>query len=179
MAWRALLLMFHSFTVARQTFLCTVFANRVSGVLAGALTRVLHQRIGERLEAAYSKRARERAAELAMHFERGRDYPRAVRYLQRAGENATRRTAYQEALSLITKGLDLLKTLPDTAERAYQELRLQIALSTPLIVTKGYIAPELEQACRRASALCQQIGETPQLFSVVGQLQSLYLNQAK
>ena len=68
---------------------------------------------------------REIAAELAVHFERGRDTERAIQYLQQAGENAVRRSAYQEAISLLTKGLELLKTLPDTPERVQQELTLQ------------------------------------------------------
>ena len=48
------------------------------------------------MEAAYGERAREIATELALHFGQGRDYPRAVRYLQQAGENAVRRNAHQE-----------------------------------------------------------------------------------
>src|SRR5262249_59643996 len=42
----------------------------------------LHRQISARLAQAYGERAREVAAELAMHFERGRDYQRAVHYLQ-------------------------------------------------------------------------------------------------
>ena len=49
----------------------------------------LHQRIGEREEAGYGEQAREIAAELAVHFERSRDYRRAVQYLGQAGENAS------------------------------------------------------------------------------------------
>ena len=51
-----------------------------------------------------------------------------------------------EAISHLTKGLELLKTLPDTPERAQQELTLQITLGTPLMATKGYAAPEVERA---------------------------------
>src|SRR5207245_3655460 len=41
-----------------------------------------HQQIGTRLEGAFGPRAGESAAELAMHFEQGRDAPRAVPYLR-------------------------------------------------------------------------------------------------
>jgi predicted ATPase len=58
----------------------------------------LHQRIGERKEAAYSNRVGEIAAELAAHFERGRDYRQAVQYLGQAGENAIRKHAHREAM---------------------------------------------------------------------------------
>jgi hypothetical protein len=68
------------------------------------------------------------AAELAVHFERGRDYQRAVQYLQQAAENAARRNAHHEVIALVTKGLELLATLPETPARAQQELDFQLAL---------------------------------------------------
>ena len=63
-----------------------------------------------------------------MHFERGRDYRRAVQYSGQAGENAILRSAHVEAIQHLTKALQLLKTLPDTPERTRQELTLQTAL---------------------------------------------------
>ncbi|HJY84619.1 MAG TPA: hypothetical protein VKK81_26490 [Candidatus Binatia bacterium] len=54
----------------------------------------------------------------------------------------------------LTKGLELLKTLSDTLERMQQELTLQITLGAPLIVTRGYSIPEVEQAYTRARELC-------------------------
>src|SRR5439155_5813381 len=107
----------------------------------GAARRIqLHQRLGACGEVAYGGRVGEIAAELAVHFERGRDYRRAVPYLQQAAETATQRCAYREALSHLTKGLDLLKTLPDTPERTQHELRLYISLGAPLMAAKGWAA---------------------------------------
>jgi hypothetical protein len=60
----------------------------------------------------------------------------------------------------LTRGLEVLTTMPDTPERIQQELTLQLMLSIPLIATKGYAAPEVEQAYARAQALCRQVGET-------------------
>jgi predicted ATPase len=128
----------------------------------------VHQQIGEREEQGYGERAREIAAELALHFERGREYRKAVQYLQQAGQNATRRSANQEAINLLTKGLELLKTLPDTSERAQQELTLQITLASPVQIARGFAAPELEKIYTRVQELSQQIGETPQLFVLEG-----------
>jgi len=51
----------------------------------------LHRRIGEGLEKAFGKQARKKGGELAKHFERGRDYERAVQYLmQEAGTDLQR-----------------------------------------------------------------------------------------
>jgi predicted ATPase/DNA-binding winged helix-turn-helix (wHTH) protein len=139
----------------------------------------LHRQIGERKEKAYGTRAREVATELAVHFERGRDYPQAVQYLGCAGDNAIRRSANQEAVSLLTKGLELLKTLPDTPERAQQELTLQVTLSGPLTITKGYAAPEVEKAYIRAWELCRQLEERPKLFRVLSGLAAFYQMRAE
>ncbi len=138
-----------------------------------------HLRIGERKEAAYGSRASEIAAELAMHFEQGQDYRRAVPYLWQAANNALQRSAPLDAIILLTKGLRLLETLPDNLERLQLELILQTTLGTPLIVTQGYATPEVEKVYARAQELCQQAGEIPQLFPVLLGLWIFNLVQGK
>jgi predicted ATPase len=123
---------------ARYSFLHTLYQEVLyERVPVGRRAR-LHRRIGEREEAAYGERAREIAVELAVHFEQGREYRRAVQYLKQAGENASRRFAYQEATNLLTKGLELLKTLPDTVERTQQELAIQLTLGGSLSVASAF-----------------------------------------
>src|SRR5262249_47728252 len=95
-------------------------------------------------------------------------------YWQRAGQRAIQRSAHAEAIAHLTKGLELLTTLPDTPERRQRELDLQTPLGPVLIATKGYAAPEVEQTYTRARALCQQMGETPQLFLVLSGLRHFY-----
>jgi len=167
-------------TVAtRYSFLRALYQEVIYGRVTVGRRQRLHQQIGEREEQAYGEQTKEIAAELAVHFERGRDYRRAVQYLQQAGENAVRRSAHQEAVSLLTKGLELLKILPDSPERARQELPLQISLGTPLIATKGYGAPEVGKVYARARELCQQVGETPQLWQVLNGLRVFYHAQGE
>jgi predicted ATPase len=138
----------------------------------------LHRLIGLREEAGYGELAVEIAAELAVHFERGQDYRRAVRYLHQAGENALRRYANHEAITHLSKGMELLLTLPETPKRTQQELALQIALGTSLMATKGYAAPEVERAYLRARELCEQVGGTSQLFQVLRGLVIFYTVRA-
>jgi predicted ATPase len=114
---------------------------------------------------------------LAVHFEHGRDYLRAVSYLQYAAENALRWNAPPEAIRHVTKGLELLQTWPDTAERTQQELNFLIMLGPALIATKGSAAPEVEQIYARAQGLCQQLGETPQLLPALRGLCRFYRNR--
>ena len=137
----------------------------------------LHQQIGTRLEAGYGERAGERAAELALHFAAGRDHARAVHYRRQAAANALRRWAYQEAIGHLTAGLALLAMLPDTSERTQQEIDLHLALGPTLIATYGLAAPEVGQTYARAHALCQQVGNTPQLFPTLRGLWRFYQTQ--
>lgn len=139
----------------------------------------LHRRVGEGEERSYGARAHEIAAELAAHFERGGDLPRAVQYRQQAGHNALRQHGYQEAIAHFRRGLDLLAAFPDTPERRQQELSLQVALGSPLQALEGYGAPEVEAVYTRARELSQQIGETAQLFPVLRGLYVFYLLRGK
>jgi predicted ATPase len=117
------------------------------------------------------------AAALAMHFERGRDYWRAVQYLAQAADNAAQRHAYPEVVALLTKGVALLATLPETPARTRQELSLQLALGPALMATKGPTAPEVEQTYARARTLCTQVGATTQLFPTLWGLCEFYRNR--
>jgi predicted ATPase len=147
--------------------------------LTAARRAQLHRRIGERKEVGYGVQARQMAAELAVHFARGRDAWRAVHYLHYAGENALRRNAYQEVITHLTTGLEVLATLPETPRRTQQELDLQIALGPAFMVTRGSASPAVEQVYARAQALCQQVGEPPQLFPVLWGLWRLYSNRCE
>jgi tetratricopeptide (TPR) repeat protein len=138
----------------------------------------LHRRIGERKEAAYGERAGEIAAELATHFEAGRDPKRTVHHLLQAGENALQRYANHEAIGHLTKGLGFLKALPNTPESLRYELSLRIALGPALIATKGYAASEVEQAYLRARELCQQLEDPSVLFPAVFGLWNYYITRA-
>jgi predicted ATPase len=116
---------------------------------------------------------------LAYHYtEAGLTEPALV-YWQQAGHRAMQRSAHVEAVNHLTRGLALLTALPDTPERSQRELAFQLALGPQLAVTKGYAAPEVEQAFARARALCQQGGDTPQLGFVLWGLYRFYFMRAE
>jgi tetratricopeptide (TPR) repeat protein len=151
-----------------------VLYQRVS---AGRRIR-LHCKIGEREEQGYGTQAAEIAVELAVRFEQGRDYRRAIHYLRNAGEKAIRRCANQEAVNHLRKGLALVQTLPESAERTQQELMLQIALGRPLMAMKGWGDPEVITVYARARELCRHVDETPQLCPVLFGLCTFYISRA-
>src|SRR5262249_4258020 len=139
--------------------------------------RVLHERTAQAMEALYQSTLEDHYSELAHHYSRTENVQKTVRYLQLAGQQAAQRSAHTEAVALLTEAA-LVHQLPATPEHAQQELTLQTTLGPLLIATKGYAAPETEGAWTRAYALCQQLGETSQLFPVLWGLQQLYGDRA-
>src|SRR5262249_30751347 len=92
---------------------------------------------------------------------------------------AIERSAHVEAISHLTKGLELFKTLPNSPECSQQELTLHITLGVPLTATKGYAAAEVGKVYTRARELCRQMGESPQLIPVLFGLWRFYLQRAE
>src|SRR3989441_1230125 len=119
------------------------------------------------------------ASELALLYEAARDAERSARHFLLAAENAVRLFAGQEAAALAQRGLALVGTLPATPERTRLELALQITLSVTLTATKGWGAAEVETAWLRARTLCEQVGETSQLFRILAGLWRLNLVHAR
>lgn len=141
--------------------------------------RALHERTGQALETLFGDRLDERYQELAYHYSHSSNTAKAIVYLERAGQQALQRSAYADAIPQLTTALELLQAQPDSAERAGQELAVQTALGLAFIATKSYGAPEVVQAYTRARELCQQLGETSQLFPVLWGLERYYLVRAE
>jgi DNA-binding winged helix-turn-helix (wHTH) protein/tetratricopeptide (TPR) repeat protein len=112
-------------TVAtRYRFLHELYHNVLYERISAARRARGHQRIALRFEQAFSSSASPEAiAALAMHSERGRDFPRAVRYLRRAAEGAARRYANREASDYLSRALALIDRLPE-ANRTLHRLEL-------------------------------------------------------
>ena len=112
---------------------------------------------------------------LAHHYTQAGLAERAIPYWQRANQ----RTANVEAITYLTKGIELVQTLPDTPERAQLELPLQTTLGGPLIALKGFAAPEVGVVYTRARELCCQAGETQQIFPVLWGMCAFYSVRAE
>jgi predicted ATPase/class 3 adenylate cyclase len=81
---------------------------------------------------------------------------------------------YHAMIDLTTDLLNVLSKAPSTPERARQEIILQTNLASALLITKGYVSGEIEQAYNRARQLIEEQGEVPQLFPVLSGLARYY-----
>jgi predicted ATPase/DNA-binding winged helix-turn-helix (wHTH) protein len=161
--------------VTRYGFVHSLYQNVLYERISTSRRVQLHLQIALAGEAIYGERAREIAAELAMHFERGRDYKRAASYFEQAAKNAIRCFAYKEAVSLSRHGLEMVMKLPEAAERDHQELSLHLTLGVPLIATKGYAHADVGVVYLRARELAI---DTPYLSEVLWGLWTFYFLRA-
>jgi len=138
-----------------------------------------HQRIAHVLEAHFPESGEAQPELLAHHYTEAGLAEQAIGYWQRAGQQASERSANLEAVSHLTIGIELLKTLPATPEHTQHAVTLHIALGAALQMAKGLGAPEVEHAYTQAHTLCQQVGETPELVPVLLGLWRFYVVRAQ
>jgi DNA-binding NtrC family response regulator/predicted ATPase/class 3 adenylate cyclase len=163
-----------TFPESSYTFKHTLTQEVAYNSLLPEQRRILHERTAHAIEDLFHDWLAEHYSELAHHYRRSGNTMKAVLYLQLAGQQAVQQSAYAEAIGHVSTALELLKMLPDTVERSEQELALQMTLGPALMGSKGFSAPEVEQVYTRARELCQQVGETPQLFLVLQGLSGFY-----
>ncbi|MEM5388315.1 BREX system ATP-binding domain-containing protein [Paraburkholderia phymatum] len=139
----------------------------------------LHERTAQAIEALFPTRIADYCSELAHHYGLSGNIPKAVEYLHRAAQQALRHAAHLDAMHHLGVALELLKRLPDTPARMQWELTLLLSLGPALMDVRGYGAPEVAATYTRALALCEQIGETSQLFAVQLGLRIHYVSRAE
>jgi predicted ATPase len=165
--------------LSRYRFRHNLFQKYLYQTLDEAERAYLHAEVGRALEALYKAQTDLVAVQLARHYQAAGNVDKAVAYLLKAGQKALQLSANEEAIGHFNQGVALLKSLPDTPERARQELALQITLGNALTEIKGYAAPEVGEAYGRARQLCQTLGDAPELFSVLSGLQRFYQNRGE
>jgi predicted ATPase len=131
-------------------------------------------RIAETIESEFAESAESRPELLARHWTEAGQVEKAAALWGKAGLRSAQRSALVEATEQLRRALDLLATLPGTPARRREEIKLQVALISPLLPVKGYAAPETKAAVERARLLIEQaeaLGEPPEdpllLFSVL------------
>ena len=144
------------------------------GTLLREPRRALHARIAETLESQFPEIAENQPELLARHCTEAGLIEKAAGLWGKAGQRSLERSALVEAVEQLTRALDQIATLPATPALRREQIKLQVALITPLIHVKGYAAPETKAAAERARLLIEQaeaLGEPPEdpllLFSVL------------
>jgi predicted ATPase len=136
--------------------------------------RKLHARIAETLESQFADIAENQPELLARHWTEAGQIERAAALWGKAGLRSAQRSALVEAAEQLKRALEQIATLTATPALRREQIKLQVALITPLLHVSGYAAPETRAAVERARLLIEQaeaLGEAPEdpllLFSVL------------
>lgn len=104
----------------RYRFTHSLYQNFLYSDLLTKRRSFLHRQAGESLVRCYGNETARIATALAMHFEYGREFPRAIAYLTQAGDNAAGLFAHNQACDHFTRALELSEKLPDEKRASIQ-----------------------------------------------------------
>ena len=121
---------------AQYTFKHVLIQEAAYQSLLRSTRQRYHRQIAQVLETRFPNTREAHPELLAYHYTEAGLGAQAVPYWQRAGQHAFERSAMIEAVGHLTKGLELLKTLPETPERHRQELTPRAL--TPLTCKKPW-----------------------------------------
>ena len=152
---------------ARYLFKHALIQDAAYASLLKSTRQQVHQQIAQVFETQFPALVETQPELVAQHYTAAGCTEQALVYWQRAGQQASERSAHLEAISHVTTGIELLKTLPETPAHTQHALTLHIALGASLIATKGQAAPEVEQTYAHARRLCQHLEDPHQLFPVL------------
>jgi predicted ATPase len=164
---------------ARYIFKHALIQDAAYASLLKSTRQQVHQQVAQVLETRFPALVETQPELVAQHYTAAGCTEQAVRYWQRAGQQASDRSTYLEAISHCTTGIELLTTLSETPERTQHAVTLHIALGAALQMTQGLAAPEVERAYTQAYSLCQQVGETPELVPVLFGLWRYYVSRSQ
>ena len=135
------------------TFKHALVQDAAYGSMLRSTRQALHRRIVLAIESEFREIAETEPEVLAEHCSRCEMHDKAVDHWIKAGERSVARSANQEAIRHLQKGLAQLAQLPDDDERARRELRLQLTLGQACIAIYGYTGEQTSQAYARAREL--------------------------
>jgi tetratricopeptide (TPR) repeat protein len=139
----------------RYAFAHALYQNVSYEDVASRRRTLLHCRAGEELLLHYGDSAPRISVQLAMHFERGRNWSSAIEFLVIAGDNATSVHANTQAEEHYTRALGLAAKLPPDC-RANTELRIYRKRAAVYLAMSRFDASVFD--CRQMIERARDIG---------------------
>jgi predicted ATPase/class 3 adenylate cyclase len=161
------------------TFRHALIQDAAYGTLLRRTRQRYHERIAKVLVNRFPTTVKTNPELVAHHHAEAGLVAESIPHWLEAGQRALGSSANLEAIAHLTRGRDALKTLAEGPEKTSQELSLSGKLGRAYMATKGYAAAEVEACFRRAQELCQQIGNPPELASVLHGLWTYHITRAQ
>ena len=110
----------------------------------------------EVLETQFPEIAGSQPELVARHYTEAGLIEKSAAFWAKAGRRSLARSAFAEAIAQLNRALDQLATLPTTSALRQEQIELQVALITPLMIMKGYSSPAAKTATERARILIER-----------------------
>ena len=139
--------------------------------------QVLHRRVAEILRDRFADKAEAEPEVLAHHFTQAGLTDAAIEWWGKAGDQALRRSAFQEAIAHLGKAIEMADKAEQAAPRAAaatapatgstsRRLKLQTSYGQALLWSKGYADKEAKAAFTRAEELAGGIEDTAERLKI-------------
>ena len=159
---------------ATYTFKHALVQDAAYDSLLKSRRQELHGKIARVIEARFKTAEPE---VLAHHLTVAGLTEAAIPLWQKAGQLALKRMALTEAISHLSRGLELVATLPQSSERNVSELGLRSSLGTAWQALKGWPASEVWTSLHPALALAKSLERHDALAPIYWGLASNVLTQ--
>jgi predicted ATPase len=146
-----------SFADALYTFKHALVQDAAYDSLLRRRRQELHSRIASVIEERWPHTAATEPELLAHHYTEAKQPEKAIPLWQKAGSLALERMALAEALADLNQGLELVASLPASAERDGKELDLRTLLGTAWIALRGWPAQEIWDSLYPALGLANSL----------------------
>jgi class 3 adenylate cyclase/tetratricopeptide (TPR) repeat protein len=138
----------------------------------------LHTRMAHVLLEEFPETVEAQPEVLAYHFEAAGEVGQAVEYRVRAAKLSARRSGFVEAIAQLESALNLLATQPQSRERMRAQMRIYRTLGGINAEYRGFSSADCGRAYTKALELCRELGDTPEIFSVLSGLGSYEITRA-
>ena len=152
---------------AVYTFKHALIQDAAYDSLLKSRRQTLHAKIAEAIEEHFPKLKETEPEVLAHHYTQANQLLNAIPLWHRAGGLARSRMAHAEAISHLTKGMELINTLPPSSERDIHELDMRTALGAAWTTAKGWSAHEVWNALHPALALAKSLRRNDALLPIL------------
>lgn len=149
------------------TFKHALLEDALYNALVKGKRQQYHRRVGEVLETKFRQTAETQPELLGHHFTEAGLTEKAVDYWLRAGQRSRDRSAFEEAIGHLSRGLDLVNTLPESPARDGMELHFLTSLAPAYIAARGYAAPEVGPVLARAREVSRRTEDLQLQFGIM------------
>lgn len=154
-------------TEAAFIFKHALLQDAARGAMLSRRRQACHLRIASVLETQFPEIAAAQPALLAQHFTEAGETEKAIEYWLLAGRLSAAACAVPEAIEQFNRGLQIVRSLPESQRRDELELQYQLPLGGVLVQAKGYGASEPGVVFARARTICEALGRRGELGLVL------------